>query len=227
MSTSITKQGILLADGESVGENLVADSYDYSGWYLTPAASWEVTEKNGFQCLHVTGTIGSGKYANPKYTQANATSYKPAPNEIITMSAYVLLENFTPGTTNAYVYFYGSGKTIDGTWRGPTEIARTDKTYVPSWRCFDPEKCKDWTFVFVTYQYGNYDWSGICPNIYARDFSGDFYVRNFKVEIGSTATPWTPAPTDDLYVGDHGFFEGSDTASVAKGYFSSNEFYEI
>ena len=222
------EEGEAVTDFYMPGTNLVLNSDDYSGWYFTPASSWEVTSKNGYKCLHCTGEIGKSKYTSPKYAQTNATHYTPAPGEIITMSGYVLLENFTPGTTNAFVYFYGSGKRIDGTWRGPSEIAATPNKYAPSWTCFDPNKCKDWTFVYVTWKYGDYDWGGICPNIYARDFSGDFYLRNLKVEVGHFATPWTPNPNDAVYIGNsHGFIEGGTAASIGKGYVCGREFIEI
>ena len=221
------EEGDEVTDFYMPGNNLVLNSYDYSGWAFSPAASWEVTTKDGYRCLHCIGEIGKSKYTSPKYAQSNATHYTPAPGEIITMSGYVLLDNVTLGDTNSYIYFYGSGKSING-WKGPAQIARTDK-YIShaGWGNFDPDKCKDWIFVYVTWEYGDYDWSGICPNIYARDFSGDFYLRDFKIEIGSTPTPWTPNPNDAIYTGEHGFFEGSDIASIGKGYVSGREFYEM
>ena len=52
--------------------------------------------------------------------------------------------------------------------------------------------------------------------------TGTANVNWLKIEKGSIPTPWTPNPNDAIYTGEHGFFEGSDIASIGKGYFSSN-----
>lgn len=57
--------------------------------------------------------------------------------------------------------------------------------------------------------------------------AGSIEYCAMKLEEGSIATPWTPNPNDDLYTGEHGFFEGSNIASIGKGYFNANEFYEL
>ena len=67
---------------------------------------------------------------------------------------------------------------------------------------FDPDKLNGvgWVRAYVTFRYGDYAWtSHLRPNIYCRDFTGDFYVKNVKVEYGNKATPWCPNEADDLY----------------------------
>lgn len=233
MSTSITKTGILIADGSGIGENLLLNSYDYSGWVGYSGAGgsgYDVVEKDGYKCIHFSGETGITKKAYPIYAQTSSTSYHPEPNEIITMSGFVKMENIVFGNTNSFVMFYQSGKTIDGKWRGADVLSKTPYTiYHAGWENFDPDVCSDWTFVYLCYQYLNYDYGYIIPNIYARDFTGDFYVRDFKIEKSSVLSPWIPNKADDLYTSSEiGFdevsFEGN--ARIASGYMQAREFYE-
>lgn len=48
-----------------------------------------------------------------------------------------------------------------------------------------------------------------------------------KLEEGSIATPWISEETDNIYVGNHGFFEGYNIGSINRGSFLANEFYEL
>lgn len=219
----IEKTGIMSASGE-INENLVSN---FTDWYLA-GGGWEVTTKDGYKCLHCSGEIGKGKYAIPKYSVTNATNYAPSAGEILTMSGYILMENIVLGDTNSYIYFYGSGKTIDGSWRGPSEYARTSKVVSHAgWRCFDPNQADQWTYVYVSWKYGDYDWTGICPAVYARDFSGDFYLRDFKIEINDHPTPWVPNELDDIYTGNiNGFIETTDLSRIAEEYIEGNNFIE-
>lgn len=71
---------------------------------------------------------------------------------------------------------------------------------------FDPDKLNGvgWVRAYVTFRYGDYAWtSHLRPNIYCRDFTGDFYVKNVKVEYGGKATAWCPNEADDLYMAYH------------------------
>ena len=58
---------------------------------------------------------------------------------------------------------------------------------------------------------------------------GAITLSHFKIEEGSIATPWVPANTDPIYVGDCcGFTEIDKTsASIAKEYMSATQFYEL
>lgn len=53
-------------------------------------------------------------------------------------------------------------------------------------------------------------------------------IGKWKLEKGSTPTPWTPSLQDDLYTGDHGFFEvDSGIARIGESYVEGTEFYEL
>lgn len=60
--------------------------------------------------MHVAGELGTTAYLSPKYTiEADNEGFVPYNGMTITMSADVLLENVTKGTTNYFLAFYGSG----------------------------------------------------------------------------------------------------------------------
>ena len=74
------------------------------------AGNCNLTVKDGFQCMHVAGELGTTAYLSPKYTiEADNAGFVPYSGMTITMSADVLLENVTKGTTNYFLAFYGSG----------------------------------------------------------------------------------------------------------------------
>jgi hypothetical protein len=144
----------------------------------------------------------------------------------------VLLEDVVKGTTNYFLALYTSGETIDGTWKHPTVIKNNGYFTSATAETLDPSKLngKGWTHVSLTAKWGDYAWSNTNyrMQIYARDYSGDFYVRDAKIELGEYATPWTPNPNDAVYTeNSHGFFEVSTIASIGKGYVCGREFIEI
>ena len=233
MSTSITKQGIIFADGESIGENIAWNSslrYDHTSWGVNN--TWNHTVKDGYPCIHRTGEFGKTAYLNPKQTFNTTTDgMLPYNGLILTFSAWVLLEDVVKGTTNYFVALYKSGQTIDGSWRTPTVLRNSGHFTSATAETLDPDKLngKGWTHVSLTVKWGDYAWSNTNyrMQVYARDYTGDFYVRDVKIEEGEVPTPWTPNPNDAIYTGEHGFFEGSDIASIGKGYVSGREFYEM
>ena len=166
-----------------------------------------LTVKDGFQCMHVAGELGTTAYLSPKYTiEADNAGFVPYNGMTITMSADVLLENVVKGTTNYFLAFYGSGQTIDGHWRGVSIVSCSEHFTSAKSSTFDPDKLNGvgWVRASVTFRYGDYAWTAhLRPNIYCRDFTGDFYVKNVKVEYGDKATPWCPNEADDLYTAYH------------------------
>ena len=166
-----------------------------------------LTVKDGFQCMHVAGELGTTAYLSPKYTiEADNVGFVPYNGMTITMSADVLLENVVKGTTNYFLAFYGSGQTIDGHWRSASVVSCSEHFTSAKSNTFDPDKLNGvgWVRAYVTFRYGDYAWTAhLRPNIYCRDFTGDFYVKNVKVEYGDKATAWCPNEADDLYTAYH------------------------
>lgn len=187
------------------GRNIIRDSLpsnDNSLWAF--AGNITVATEDGYPCLKVVGAANSDKHANPTYTMLNGTltdkhSILPYANLTIIMSADVKMVNVVKGTTNYFLGFYGSGQTINGTWRAPT-LQNDGKHFTNNTtsRDLDPAKLNGagWTRVWCKFTYGDYAWTGLQPNIYARDFTGTVYFKNIKVEIGNIVTEWTPAPED-------------------------------
>lgn len=190
------------------GENIIKNSQLCSNrdtWISggTPLAS-EFTTKEGFDCIHITGQLQKYFALTPYYT-VNTTRYLgiQANGNIYTLSFDVLFDNVVKGTTNYYVTFYKSGETIDGTWRNPSIISNSGHFTSATSDNLDPVKLngKGWQRVYITIQFGNYAWanSNYVFQLYLRDFLGDVYIKNAKVELGDHATPWIPNPADPLY----------------------------
>lgn len=229
MSVYMQKNGLLHADGTGINDNLVLDSaLDSTTHWSQVGSGWEVVEKNGYRCFHCPGGLKKVNLLEPYYSTTNTNKYTPAPNETIVMSAFVLLDNIVLGDTNSYLYFHGASKKIDGVTVFPTLAFRSD-TFIThaGYECFDPAKTSDWTYAYVAWTYGDYDWSGICPNLFLRDFTGDFYIRDFKIEVSDHPTPWIPSTSDSPSLTiTHGFLENGLAASIGKGFVEGNEFYE-
>lgn len=203
-------QGLVLHYSLSMpgGENIIKNSQLCSNrdtWISggTPLAS-EFTTKEGFDCIHITGQLQKYFTLAPYYT-VNTTRYLgiQANGNIYTLSFDVLFDNVVKGTTNYYATFYKSGETIDGTWRNPSIISNSGHFTSATSDNLDPVKLngKGWQRVYITIQFGNYAWanSNYVFQLYLRDFLGDVYIKNAKVELGDHATPWLPNPADAAY----------------------------
>ena len=165
--------------------------------------TWDITEKDGYTCAHCTGNLQATNTIAPYTTfEGNGTTLTPYNGLEITLSADVYFENIVKGTTNYLVGLYKGGQTIDGTWKAPTIVSNSEYHINSNTDNLDPEKLngKGWTRVFIAFRFGGYQWtSNYVFYIYARDFTGDFYVKNPKVEYGLIPTPWVPNPADALY----------------------------
>lgn len=168
------------------------------------SGTWDFVTKEGFKCCHHTGAFQTTAYISPKQTFNTTTDgMLPYNGLIITMSADVLLENVVKGTTNYFLALYKSGETIDGSWKAPTILANSGHFTSTTSETLEPSKLngKGWTHVWTTYKWGDYAWSNTNYRLlfYARDYTGDVYVKNLKIELGEKATPWIPNPNDTLY----------------------------
>ena len=190
------------------GENLIKNSTlsnNTDSWMGggTPLTS-ENTTYNSVDCWHVVGELQKYKTLTPYFT-VNSTRHlgvQTAGNQYV-LSMDVLFENVVKGTTNYYVTLYKSGETIDGTWRNPTVVNNSGHFTSTTGDTLDPSKLngKGWQRVWIAVEFGDYNWSNAnyCFQLYFRDFTGDIYVKNVKIEKGLVATPWTPNSADPLY----------------------------
>lgn len=226
MSTSITKQGILLADGVEVGENLIlnGNAVEFNGTYVSGAihhwANWSNSSDRSIE--HVYGkdwfhfktpaTTTYGGFYQDHIVNGDAIRIKP--NTKYTVSAIW----FASAETNGVYWFH---------WRSSEGGVNLSQNYQTFTVTTTPQRITR-TFTSGTNATYTVNRFNLMMGVYHHSAEGvDIYFTDVKMEEGEIATPWTPATTDDIYVGDHGFFEGSDKGSIGKGYMEGNEFYEI
>lgn len=213
MSTSITKQGILLADGSNVGENLIAGTNPVTWHSLT------LTDTRN-RCISVFGdSVRSYLYL---------TDLGLSVGDTITVSFDIKFSNDITATgTGIKRSLFQGNYNNGGTYTSIGVTGGNQESVIADIIASDSKQGRIYTYFKITSAMINGTKSGKTScNVRFDYYTGTVYVRATKVEKGTTATPWTPAPTDDIYVGDHGFFEGSDKGSIGKGYMEGNEFYE-
>lgn len=178
------------------GRNLILDgnfTNDFAKWELqnqSDATLPEITTEDGIKCCHYQGAVG-------KYAQRRQNIFARIANDevgqLYTLSFDMKMTNYTPGTTNPYVKAYFSGQyDNNGTAKflGAT-FGKEDPDLTPY-------NNKGWAHVVVSNLYfehkpiNNEMWF----MIYSRDWSGDLYFTNLKLERGNKATDFTLAPED-------------------------------
>lgn len=153
----------------------------------------DFTTEDGFKCLHVSGKNSSDEFVVMAFEPPFAKK-----GDIYTISADIKFKNIQKGdSTNksSMCGFYISGEIQDGEWKIPNSI----NTYnIELYSAFIIESgSKDWTRSGATYIYNNYvPTSRVNACLYFRNFTGDVYVKNIKLERGNFPTDWTPAPED-------------------------------
>ena len=162
---------------------------------FTLNSTWDIVTKDGFTCAHASGVLKTTKYLLSKIP------FTPKPEEYVTLSAYIQINNIVQGTTNPMCEFYPSGQTLNGAWRAPSikaiYIDGVKKESVSSGRFNNNITDTNWHHFAVVYQWPNYEFTAnLMPSVYLRDCTGDLYVHHIKYERGNKATDWTPAPED-------------------------------
>ena len=148
----------------------------------------EFIEFDGKKCAHIQHT----ELQKTKKVSFNILGLVEPFTEY-TMSGWVRTENITQGTTNCRIMFYHDGyyKHTDGTNKfysfGSKEIDKNAGT--GTWEHIV------WTFKTNSKERIDTTTSSFLQ-MYTRDFTGDVYFYNLKLEKGNKATDWTPAPED-------------------------------
>lgn len=107
-----------------------------------------------------------------------------------TLSGWVLTENIKKGTTNFAIMFYQDGyydNNGNSTWFGYGNKSFSVNTGSGKWQ-----------YIIWTFTTDNKINTATKADIYvyARDFIGDVYFYDLKLEKGNKATDWSPAPED-------------------------------
>lgn len=170
----------------SLSENLDRINVTNNGY--TP----DFTTEDGFKCLHI-----AGKNTNDALFLYQLSTPKAKQGDIYTISADFKFKNIQKGDSTNNSPFYGinlSGETQDGVWKSPYII----KTYEVKDSLKTPIKSgsQDWKRIGVTVVYNYVPTKNVDFNLYFRNFTGDVYVKNIKLERGNIPTDWTPAPED-------------------------------
>lgn len=182
-SVGSTPEGI-----EVGGRNLLLNSSftkNADKWYIDTAGAYrEYTTKDGKKCHHL--HVNSLK--NTQVCRQNILD-KLEPNTTYTMSGWVFTENIVKGTTNYFLAYY-----IDGYYNnnGTSTWFGLVNTSIP----VNNGKWQYLTTTFTTDTTKLKSATAVNAYIFSRDFTGDLYFYDIKLEKGNKATDWTPAPED-------------------------------
>lgn len=163
------------------------------------------------------------------YSLSQPVQGKLEPNTQYTMSGWVLTENIVRGTTNFIIMFYHDGNYNNNgtaTWYGYGSKSFTINSGAGVWQYLT------WTFSTDKTKFENSTGSNV--HVYSRDFTGDIYFCNLKLEKGNKATDWSPAP-EDLDQIHTGTTAPSDTSmlwydtscDILKNYNATTKIWEI
>lgn len=201
MSVQVYKNGIVSAGGSGVGENLIQESiFDTEPWLSSIRGTTEIDGKN---CYLLSFSTLYSK------TSAGASTIFPGitfnENTQYTLTWEWRDDYRTDGKSSS---MYIRIKYTDGTY--DQRISSSSYTY---WKKETMISKSNKTVTAIITTYGN---------------GGTLPIRAFKLELGFHPTPWTPAPSDAIYVGaEHGFIETDGSIAKFYGDFAeANEFIE-
>ena len=173
------------------GTNLLENSSfstDLEKWSIN-GTGWNIVTQDGYQCAHVAGALKTTKYLQQSiFSKIKSDDFA---TQTYTISGDIKVVNYTAGTTNAAVNFYFGGSYDNNgtsTWLGATYT----EGHNPN---FGPHSNLGWVRLSCTLHFQHTP-TGMWFNVYARDFTGDLYFKNLKLERGDHATDWSPAPED-------------------------------
>lgn len=181
----ITNDGGIASSGGS-GRNLLLNSSfesDFTNWY---GSGHTITKLDGYRCVKFSGKLGKAKEIHqnilPRIKNNASTHY--------TVSAWVNMVNYNAGTTSPYVSLYFSGTYgSPNTWIGAITVAGNP--------FISARNNKGWTYMTWTVKFKQI-LTAMSFMVLCRDFTGDVYVRDLKIEEGDVATPWSLAPEDKI-----------------------------
>lgn len=175
-------------DGVEIGgRNLLLNSKfnkDSNKWSV--AGGINFVTKDGRECANITHT----SLQDTKYVLQSLLG-KLEPDTTYIMSGWVRTDNIVKGSTNFDIMFYHSGyynKNGTSTWYSHGTKSFTINTGTGEWEYI--------TFEFKTNSTIAKNETSSNMHIYTKDFTGDVYFCDLKLEKGNKATDWSPAPED-------------------------------
>lgn len=176
----------------SLSENL--NDQDTWGWG-GHTVFHEFTIEDGFKCLHVVGEATNNSFAFNSNPMPIANK-----GDVFTLFADFKFKNIAKGpSTNAFPLYalYTGGETQNGKWITPTILKQYNIQSGGDVKVPITGGDQDWKRIGFTFRY-DYTPSTKKSNVslYFRNFTGDVYVKNVKLERGNKPTDWSPAPED-------------------------------
>lgn len=195
MSVQVYKNGIVSAGGSGVGENLVLDSASKNVSHLTSGNEYiAINLGQSYMDIASGSTVTISFDIELKYMNSS-DSYK----------SYFLVYNTNNKGPKQISNVSFASQIYDGETVGTTIKKRVSGTTTIVDRASSNTN-NNWIEFYTGYG---------TENVYA--------ISNLKIELGSHHTPWTPAPSDAIYVGaEHGFIETD--GSIARFY---SDFAEV
>lgn len=208
MGIDLTKQGIWVADGNEIGENLYKGSLDFSGTWVNKGYWTDANEKYyGFTIKQKSSTWGG-----------LAQNISCSNGDIFTISFYGKVESggnilsvhrSSLGNTTTGLTILGGNFSSGTTWINTTDDGTQWNRYWATVQITDSE---------ITYLQWRIENSVSNKNL---------YICGMKLEKGSAPTPWIPCTSDDIYTSSQVGFEEDNTVMIGKNWIIANNFYEF
>ena len=179
------------------GRNLLYNSSfskNFDKWARNVA--YDMVVEDGYTCGHITGN-SEGCIINQNIIDRIKEDDS---QQIYTISGDIKLVNYEggTGTTDPYLAFYFSGhydKDGVSTWTGVKGIGGNVQSNQEQ---FVPFNNQGWVRAYYIFKFTKSPsvMTDMKCDIYVRNWSGDLYFKNLKLERGNKATDWSPAPED-------------------------------
>lgn len=191
-TVATTHSGIQVGGRNFFYNSSLSESLDRINVNNKGGITTDFTTEDGFKCLHI-----SGRNTNDACYFATSAQVIPNLGDVYTITADFKFKNIQKGDSTNGFSLYGfssNGEIQDGIWKEASAI----KKYNMSSSIAQPIESgsQDWKRIGVTYIYNYEPTQNLNIGIYFKNFTGDVYVKNIKLERGNIPTDWTPAPED-------------------------------
>lgn len=179
-----------LSDLNFIGENILDNATFHSNfakWHFTNNNFSEITVKDNFPCAHFSGGIGKSTSVRQSVLEEID---KENLDQLYTFSADIRLDDYVAGTTNPFAQLYFSA-----TYDNNGTSSAFNATTVAGSPELSQYSGQGWKKVYWTVRFTRVP-NSIYAFVYARDFTGELYFKNLKLEKGSVPTAYTPSVTD-------------------------------